>query len=212
MSAFSGHWGHTSSAFADDHGREKSAVPDQLSRETLAGCKKQDPVAFRRFVQANERAVFALISRVTGRGGHVQDLAQEAFLRAHRAFPAFDLDGPASSSTWILTIAVRLALNAKKKMLAAPPSPLTDAAEVPDSTTPETERARRELGRAIARAAEELNDDQRAVFVLAEFHGLSIAEIARALGVPENTAKTRLFRAREQLRERLAHFVRGERP
>lgn len=200
------------SSAPDDPEREEKVPSIELSRETLARCKKQDPVAFRRFVHAHERAVFALISRVTGRGGHVQDLAQEAFLRAHRAFPAFDLDGAARSSTWILTIAVRLALNARKKMRAARASSLTDVAEVPDSTTPETERARRELGRAIARAAEELNDDQRAVFVLAEFHGLSIAEIARALEVPENTAKTRLFRARGQLRERLAPFARGERP
>jgi RNA polymerase sigma-70 factor (ECF subfamily) len=75
---------------------------------------------------------------------------------------------------------------------------------VASAATPETESARRELGAAIARAAEALPDDQRAAFVLAEFHGLSIAEIAQALDVPENTAKTRLFRAREKMRASLA--------
>jgi RNA polymerase sigma-70 factor (ECF subfamily) len=77
---------------------------------------------------------------------------------------------------------------------------------VRDWATPETERARRELGRAIARAADELSDDQRAAFVLSEFHGMSLVDIAAALDIPEGTVKTRLFRARAQLRERLAVF------
>jgi DNA-directed RNA polymerase specialized sigma24 family protein len=75
--------------------------------------------------------------------------------------------------------------------------------DVPDPATPETERARRELGKRIACAAEELGDDQRAAFLLADVHGFSIAEIAAAQAIPENTVKTRLFRARQHMRERL---------
>jgi RNA polymerase sigma-70 factor, ECF subfamily len=183
----------------------------ELSREILEACKAQESAAFRAFVHRYQNAVFALVSRVSGPGVPVQDVAQEAFLRAYRAFPAFDLDGPARASTWLLTIAVRLALNARKKAARAIVVPLTDAAEVRDAATPETERARRELGRAIARAAAELSDDQRAAFVLAEFHGLSIAEIAEALEIPEGTVKTRLFRARAHLRDRLTVFEKGER-
>jgi RNA polymerase sigma-70 factor (ECF subfamily) len=141
---------------------------------------------------------------------NVQDLAQEAFLRAHEAFPSFDLDGAARPSTWLLTIAVRLTLNAKRQSARGPgSSPLVDASAVADSSTPESEYARRELGRAIAKAASELSDDQRAAFVLVEFHGLSLAEVAAALETPEATVKTRLFRAREHLRERLRGFEKG---
>jgi RNA polymerase sigma-70 factor (ECF subfamily) len=86
----------------------------EVDRVTLAGCKTQDSAAFRAFVSTYERAVFALLSRVLGRGPHVEDLAQETFLRAYRAFPRFDVDVEARPSTWLLTIAVRLALNAKK--------------------------------------------------------------------------------------------------
>src|SRR5689334_23824831 len=86
-----------------------------LPRETLERCRGQDPAAFRAFVLHYQSAVFALVSRVVGPGSQVQDLAQEVFLRAYRAFPSFDLDGPARVSTWLLTIAVRLALNARKK-------------------------------------------------------------------------------------------------
>lgn len=174
--------------------------PRALDRATLERCKAGDPLAFRAFVTRHERAVFALLSRMLGRGAHVEDLAQETFLRAYRALPGFDLDGPARVSTWLLTIATRLALDARKRK----PLELADEGAIEhDPRTPETERARLELGRAIARAAAGLPDDQRAAFVLAEFHGMSVAEIAGALEVPENTAKTRLFRAREKMRAAL---------
>ena len=161
-------------------------------------------MAFRAFVVRYERMVFALLSRMLGHGPEVEDLAQEAFVRAYRAFPEFDLDGPAKASTWLLTIAMRLALDARKKKRLDQTS-LDDASDGGASTgsTPELALERRELGRAIADAAQTLPDDQRAALVLAEMHGLSIAEIATALEVPENTAKTRLFRAREKMRQAL---------
>ena len=191
--------------------RAVPALSDQeLSRETLEACRAHDPAAFRSFVLRYQGTVFALVSRIVGRGAQVQDLAQEVFLRAYRAFPSFDLDGPARASTWLLTIAVRLALNARKQGARANVVPLTDAAEVRDSVTPETERARQELGRAIARAATELSDDQHAAFVLAEFHGMSLADIAAVLEIPEGTVKTRLFRARAHLRQCLAAFRKEE--
>lgn len=176
--------------------------PDELDRATLVRCRSRDPVAFRAFVVRYERAVFALLSRLLGAGPHVEDLAQEAFLRAYRAFPTFDVSAPARPSTWLLTIATRLALDAKRRR-AVPVQPLDRADAIAHTATPETERARRELGLAIARAAAELSDDQRAVFVLAEFHDLSHAEIGEAVGAPEATVKTRLYRAREHMRARL---------
>jgi RNA polymerase sigma-70 factor (ECF subfamily) len=180
---------------------------EELSRAVLEGCRARDPDAFRSFVKRYERMVFAVVSRIAGVGPHVEDLAQEAFLRAFRAFPTFELDGPARPSTWLITIAARLALNARRQTSQkAAAVPIAYAAAVRDGATPETERARRELGRAIARAADDLPVDQRAAFVLAEFHGLSIAEIATVLETPEPTIKTRLFRARAHLRERLAEF------
>ena len=159
-------------------------------------------MAFRAFVVRYERMVFALLSRMLGRGPEVEDLAQETFVRAYRAFPEFDLDGAAKPSTWLLTIATRLALDARKKKQLDRTS-LDDAEEASTGSTPELSLERRQLGRAIAAAAGKLPDDQRAALVLAEFHGLSILEIAEALAIPENTAKTRLYRAREKMRESL---------
>jgi RNA polymerase sigma-70 factor (ECF subfamily) len=180
-----------------------SAPPGrELDRATLLRCKASDPVAFRAFVVRYERPVFALLSRLLGRGPHVEELAQEAFLKAYRALPGFDLDGAARPSTWMLTIATRLAIDARKRR-AVPLEPLDAAEHAAHHATPETESGRAELGRAIARAAAQLSDDQRAVFVLAEFHDLGMAEIASILEVPEATVKTRLFRARERLRQLL---------
>src|SRR5690349_21389951 len=82
----------------------------ELSRATMEACKAQDAAAFRSFVLFYQNAVFALVARVAGPGAHVQDLAQEVFLRAYRALPGFDLDGASRVSTWLLTISVRLAL------------------------------------------------------------------------------------------------------
>ena len=194
----------------EDRARPQTdARAPELDRATLALCREADPVAFRAFVTRYQRPVFACLSRMVGRGPHVDDLAQDVFLRAFRAFHTFDLDAAAKPSTWLLTIATRIALDARKRRVI-PIRPMEDAAHVPESGTPETERARGELGRLIERAALELPDDQRAAFVLGEYHGMSMSEIAEALGVPEATVKTRLFRARERMRAALGEEWRPQ--
>jgi RNA polymerase sigma-70 factor (ECF subfamily) len=187
---------------ADAPAPQRIPGPPELARDVLVRCKAGDAMAFRAFVVRYERPVFALLSRVLGHGPHVEDLAQEAFLRAFRAFPRFDLDSAAKPSTWILTIATRLALDARKRR-AIPTLPIDAADRASAGTTPEVEHARSELGTSIARAAMALPADQRVVFVLAELHGLTMADIAAALDVPEATVKTRLHRARTKLQQSL---------
>jgi RNA polymerase sigma-70 factor (ECF subfamily) len=182
------------------------AMPPEIGRDVLVRCKAGDAAAFHAFVVRYERPVFALLSRMLGHGPHVDDLGQEAFLRAYRAFPGFDVDAAAKPSTWILTIATRLALDHRKRAVL-PLVPIEAAEHVSSGGTPETEQRRRELRAAIARAAGELPDDQRAAFVLSEFHGLSIAEIAQIVAAPEATVRTRLFRAREKLQAALGALV-----
>jgi RNA polymerase sigma-70 factor, ECF subfamily len=179
------------------------ATKTELDPATLERARARDPVAMRALVARYERAVFALHGRMLGPGPHVEDMAQETFLRAFRALPAFDPAGAAKLSTWLLTIATRLALDARKRK-RVPVVALEDAMPVADGTTPETERARHELGRTLARAAAELSDDLRAAFLLADLHGLTMSEIAAALEIPEATAKTRVFRARRHMRSRLS--------
>ncbi len=179
----------------------RTAAPE-LGRDVLERCKAGDAMAFRAFVVRYERPVFALLSRILGHGAHVEDLAQETFLRAFRAFPGFDLDAAAKPSTWIVTIATRLALDARKRG-KLDTVPIEAAVEAATGSTPETEHHRRSLRTAIAQAAAALPEEQRVVFVLAELHGLAMAEIATIVEVPEATIRTRLFRARTKMQDRL---------
>jgi len=171
----------------------------ELDRALLLRCRDRDPTAFQAFVVRYERLVFAVLSQMLGHGPHVEDLAQETFLRAYLAFPRFDPDG-APPSRWLLTIAARLALNEKRRG-----SPRARAApEPPESVDPETERGRHELGRAIERAISQLSDEHRVVFVLAELEQMTVPEIADALELNSNTIYSRLRTARQQFDDAVA--------
>ena len=189
---------------------ELAAAPE---RAALARVARGERDATRAFVRTHERAVFAVIGRIVGRGyavapssagtREIDDLAQETFLRAFRALGDFDPDGPATVRTWLLTIATRVALDAcTRRQLRLAPLDAADRVATPG--TPETERGRAELRGALQRAFEELPPDQRAAIVLTELEGLSVVEAAEALGAPAATVKTRCFRARERLKAALA--------
>ncbi len=185
-------------------------IPDPAGTDMVRLCA-QEPGEFRRFVLAYQRQVFALVSRLTGRGSHVDDLAQETFLRAYRALPMFDPNGSAKLSTWLLTIATNLSFDERRRR--RPNVELDEAKNFPASDTPERAHDRTQLRDALERAARDLPDDQCAALVLAEFHGQPLREIAEILGVPESTVKTRLFRAREKMKVSLHEFrTAGSRP
>jgi RNA polymerase sigma-70 factor, ECF subfamily len=177
---------------------------DELEESVIEACRRRDPQALRTWVSRYERPVFAFLSRSLGSGPHIEDLAQEVFVRAFAALDRFDPHGPARLTTWMLSIAWRVAQEARRKRAVPPMHPADAAHFVHDPGTPEQRHARQELAHAFEQAASQLPEDQLDVFVLAEFHGLTMSEIANMLGVPEATVKTRLFRAREKLRKLLA--------
>lgn len=176
-------------------------VPAQLDELTLRRAQKGDERAWRDLIARYQQPVHALIWRLfAGRARHrVEDLVQETFVRVLRALPEFELTGPATLSTWMLTIATRLTLNELRK----PELARLEAEPMGDDRS-DASAERRELGRAIADGVAALPDAQRAVFVLREYHGLDYAEIARVLEIELDTVKSRLNRARAALRERLA--------
>ena len=176
----------------------------ELDEEVLHRCQRRDPQALRLWVSRYEKPVFAFLSRALGSGPHVEDLAQEVFVRAFAALDRFDPRGSARLTTWMLAIAWRVAQEARRKRAVPPMDPEDAARFVHDPGTPEQGHARQEIARAFERAALQLPSEQLDAFVLAEFHGLTMSEVADVLGVPEATAKTRLFRAREKLRKLLA--------
>ncbi len=177
---------------------------EELDASVIEACRRRDPKALHRWVSRYERMVFAYLSRSLGRGSHVEDLAQEVFLRAFSALPRFEPDGSARLSTWMLGIAWRVVQEWRRKRPAQFIDPADAEVLLHASGDPEQGHGQRELALAIERAAAQLPVDQLDAFVLAEFHGLTMSEVAGVLGVPENTVKTRLFRAKEKLRKLLA--------
>jgi RNA polymerase sigma-70 factor (ECF subfamily) len=182
---------------------------DELDSETLELCKQGQRAALEQFVRCYERRVFALLSRALGWGLSVEDLAQDVFLRAHQALPGFDPQGEARLSTWLLTIAYRVLVDARRRnggryvALEEDPTAPTD--------NPEDCLWRRELESALVRAVAGLAPELKDAFILAEFHGLSIAEIAQVMGARQATIKTRLFRARKHLQVWLAEIWETQR-
>ena len=184
-----------------------AAHPDELDELTRVRAARGDPSACRALVLRYQTPVFAVLTRLLGprRRGLVEDFAQETFLRTFRALPGFDGAGTARLSSWILTIATRLALDELRRR-RADTEPLGDDEEASPGggDRPDETAARHDLGRAIDRALGALGADARAVLVLRELHDLEYAEIADALQVDLGTVKSRLSRARTALRMALA--------
>lgn len=175
----------------------------ELQLSVLERCQQGNPGAIQAFVVHHQRLVFAFLARLLGENAGVEDLAQEVFVRAIRALPRFDPTGKARVSTWLLTIASRLVLDERRR---APLKSMVLELTEPQSLrndSPEVIRQRKELGYALSRAIGTLSHEQREAFILAEIHGLSMEELADVTQVAVGTAKARLSRARESLRETL---------
>jgi RNA polymerase sigma-70 factor, ECF subfamily len=190
-----------------------ASVPtDALDELTLRRAQRGDERAWRDLIERFQQPVHALIWRLlAGRPRHrAEDLTQETFVRVLRALPRFDPAGPATLSTWILTIATRLALNELRRPEPASIDPRSHEVAAPDRL-PDAEADRRRVGAAIASAVTALPDTHRAVFVLREYHDLDYSEIADVLELDVGTVKSRLSRARASLREHLTHALGGDR-
>jgi RNA polymerase sigma-70 factor, ECF subfamily len=184
---------------------------DVLDELTLRRAQRGDERAWRDLIERFQRPVHALIWRLlAGRARHrAEDLTQETFVRVLRALPRFDPAGPATLSTWILTIATRLALNELRR---PEPADLDRRLEIAArDRLPDAESERRRVGAAIAAGVATLPDSHRAVFVLREYHGLDYREVADVLELDIGTVKSRLSRARASLREHLTRALGGVR-
>ncbi len=183
------------------HGRDR-----QLDRDTLLRAQQGHRRARRRLIEHYAPAVFHLLSRLlspAGRGGLVEDLAQETMLRVVQAIGRFDPDGPAKLSTWILTIASRLALQELQRRRPTTVSMPEVEPAGPDFCSPEDHVATGQLRRRVAHVVATLSPSVRAAFVLSDAHGLTPSEVAEALEIPPATARTRIHRARQQIRHAL---------
>ena len=179
---------------------------DDLTRTRAV---RGDARACRTLVERYQHRVFALIGRMLrphGLDAAIEDVAQETFLRVFAHLGRFRPDGRARLSTWILTIATRLCIDRLRRR-----RPQTSLDAVPQSALrggPSADRA--PVGAGLERAIAALPPDWQAVFVLRVGHDLDYAEIAEVLDIPLGTVRSRLSRARAQLRAALR--AEGGRP
>lgn len=154
-----------------------------------------------------QHRVFGVALRMLGNRAEAEEIAQETFLRAHRALGAFR--GEARLGTWLYAIASRLCLN----RLASGPrrhersddiALLQAPAGGPDAVGA---LERGELEAALHQAVAALPEERRIVVVLRDLEGLSYEEIGEVLGVPLNTVRTRLHRARLDLKSKLERWL-----
>ena len=172
----------------------------------LARLRAGDPRAFEELVTTYQHRVFGVALRMLGSRAEAEEIAQEAFLRAHRAVVSFR--GDARLGTWLYGIASRLCLNrlsSPDRRMARGDAALADVPATTPDVAAEVERA--ELDAALRTAIEELPNEQRLVLVLRDVEGLSYEEIADALALVPGTVRSRLHRARMQLKEKLERFT-----
>src|SRR5262249_30536338 len=157
-------------------------------------------------VMRYQHRVFGVALRMLGSRAEAEEVAQEAFLRAYRALANFR--GEARLGTWLYGIASRLCLNRlaspDRRMARGGAAPSDVPATTPDAAA-EVERA--ELDAALRTAIAELPNEQRLVLVLRDVEGLSYEEIGDALALVPGTVRSRLHRARMQLKEKLERFA-----
>ena len=183
-------------------------------QQLVQRCLTGDQDACTDLVDAYARLVGTIIWRATGDGDVVEDLAQETFLRVFRALPGFAAQ--AKLSTWICTIAHRVAIDHLRKAgRSRLESPLTGGDDDPETRSldrlpasgvidPETAAVRAEFDRIVRDGLGQLPEKYRLPLVYAAIDGLDYGTIAAMLGVPIGTVKTLVFRAKQMLKARIA--------
>jgi len=174
-----------------------------------------DPKAFEMLVVKYQRRIERLVSRMVRDHELVQDISQETFIRAYRALPQFR--GDSAFYTWLYRIAVN---TAKKALVDLRRDPVVNESslmsvgaeedetsrvdrEPSDGATPEAVLASKEIARTVNAAIEALSDDLRQAITLREIEGLSYEEISELMNCPIGTVRSRIFRAREAIAQKL---------
>ena len=187
---------------------------EQLVKKAKSG----DQRAFEVLVLKYQQRIFALISRYVRDHDEVQDVAQEAFIKAWRALPRFR--GDSAFYTWLYRIAVNTAKNHLVSLSRRPPGSDLYAAEAEQYSgaemlheigTPESHLLSDELEAVIHKSIEELPQELRTAVTLREFEGLSYEDIAAVMECPVGTVRSRIFRAREAIDEAVRPLLGSQR-
>jgi RNA polymerase sigma-70 factor (ECF subfamily) len=192
-------------------------VDQQLVERAQSGEKH----AFELLVSKYQRKLARLLSRFIRDPTEVEDVTQEAFIKAYRALPTFR--GDSAFYTWLYRIGINTAKNYLVAMGRRAPTAtgydseeaegLEEGEQLRDLNTPENMMMSRQVAETVNRTLEELPEELRVAISLREIEGLSYEDIAEVMDCPIGTVRSRIFRAREAIAEKLRPLLgtRGDR-
>ena len=180
--------------------------------QLIEAAREGDKTAYGRLVERYQNRLYNALVRVVGCSEEARDVTQEAFVRAWVKFDSFR--GASAFYTWLYRIGFNLAMSRRRQ---SRPVASLDAARAaagiepvdPDGG-PEAAASRRELAAQVHAALARLHEDHRQILVLREIEGCDYETISEILEIPVGTVRSRLFRARMQLREQLTDVLEEE--
>jgi RNA polymerase sigma-70 factor (ECF subfamily) len=183
----------------------------EIDRQLVARAQRGDKRAFELLVEKYQRKLARLLSRFIRDPAEVEDVTQEAFIKAYRALPAFR--GDSAFYTWLYRIGINTAKNYLMAMgRRAPTSTEIEAEEAEgfdegeqlrDINTPESVLLSNEIAQTVNATIEGLPEELRRAIQMREIEGMSYEDIAQAMDCPIGTVRSRIFRAREAIAEQL---------
>jgi RNA polymerase sigma-70 factor, ECF subfamily len=183
----------------------------EVDQQLVERAQRGDKRAFELLVEKYQRKLARLLSRLIRDPAEVEDVAQEAFVKAYRALPSFR--GDSAFYTWLYRIGINTAKNYLVAQGRRPPTSTEVEAEdaegyaegelLRDINTPESLLLSKEIAGTVNAAIESLPDELRSAIQLRELEGMSYEEIAELMDCPIGTVRSRIFRAREAIAERL---------
>ncbi|MBU3736762.1 MAG: RNA polymerase sigma factor RpoE [Methylobacterium sp.] len=183
----------------------------EIDQELVERAQRGDKRAFGLLVEKYQRKLGRLLSRMIRDPAEVEDVVQEAFIKAYRALPNFR--GDSAFYTWLYRIGINTAKNYLVSMGRRPrvtaEIELEDAENFEDGddlrtiATPETELMSKQVAQTVNETVSALPEELRTAITLREIEGLSYEEIATLMGCPIGTVRSRIFRARETIAEKL---------
>jgi RNA polymerase sigma-70 factor (ECF subfamily) len=182
-----------------------------IDRQLVERAQHGDKAAFELLVEKYQRKLARLLSRFIRDPAEVEDVTQEAFIKAYRALPAFR--GDSAFYTWLYRIGINTAKNYLMAMGRRAPTSteveaedaegFEDGEQLRDINTPESVLLSKEIAETVNATIEKLPEELRKAIQMREIEGMSYEDIAQAMDCPIGTVRSRIFRAREAIAEQL---------
>ena len=183
----------------------------EIDQQLVERAQQGDKHAFELLVVKYQRKLGRLLSRFIRNPTEVEDVAQEAFIKAYRALPSFR--GDSAFYTWLYRIGINTAKNYLMSQGRRAPTTtefdseeaegFEEAEQLRDNNTPESQLMSRQIAETVNKAVESLPQELKTAITLREIEGLSYEEIAEMMNCPIGTVRSRIFRAREAIAEKL---------